>query len=73
MPPGCEQDGPPLRPVAGAEDSPNMRLSHFLSMMVNLYADSAEHVNECRSSEEMRVVFEDFNGLTTEVKQNCKL
>ena len=31
--------GPPVRPVCGASDSPNSRLSNFLSRIINDYAD----------------------------------
>ena len=33
----------------------------FLSMMTNHYADSADHIHECDSSEDMRAAFEEFN------------
>ena len=69
-----EQEGPPVRPVCGAKEAPNSRLSHFLSRIVNDYADSADIDTECRSSEEMRASFEAFNEETSEeVKLESKI
>ena len=53
--------GPPVRPVCGANEAPNSRLSNFLSRIVNDYADATEIATECRSSEEMRAAFEEYN------------
>ena len=42
-------------------------------MMINNYADSAEHDPECSSTEEMRAAIEDFNDLDDEQKKECLL
>ena len=69
-----EIEGPPVRPVCGAKEAPNSRLSHFLSRIVNDYADNADIGTECRSSEEMRASFEAFNEETSEeVKLESKI
>ena len=34
--------GPPVRPVCGANQAPNCRLSNFLSRIINDFADAAE-------------------------------
>ena len=54
---GQERFGHPTRPVVGATEAPNSRFGHFLSMMINNYADCAEHSHECDSSEDMRAAF----------------
>ena len=71
--PGQEQYGPPLRPVCGATDAPNSRFSHFLSRVINDYADCVEGSRECRSSEEMRASFENFNGYSKEIRSKCRI
>ena len=38
-------------------------------MMINHYADSADHAHECDSSEDMRAVFEEFNDSDMEQKE----
>ena len=38
---------PPVRPVCGANSAPNSRLGHFLSKVVNNYANWAENSTEC--------------------------
>lgn len=58
-----ETKGPPVRPVCGANQAPNSRLSHFLSRIINDYTDNANIETECRSSEEMRAAFEEYNEL----------
>ena len=73
VPPGREKYGPKVRGVCGAKEAPNSKLSHFLSMMINHYADSAEHENEFMSSEEMRAAFQEFNELSAEMRQNCRI
>ena len=73
VPPGEEQNGPDVRPICGAKEAPNSKFSHFLSMLINHYADCAEHKNECKSSEEMRVGFEEFNNLNAEMREKCQL
>ena len=40
---GQESKGPPVRPVAGAKVAPNSRFGHFLSILLNNYADCEEH------------------------------
>ena len=69
-----ERKGPPVRPVCGANESPNSRLSCFLSRVVNDYADSLNIKTECRSSEEMRAAFERYNNEEEEdVKRQCQI
>ena len=70
---GREQYGPAVRPICGANEAPNSKFSHFLSMLINNYGDCAEHKSECKSSEEMRAAFEEFNNLSEEIKTNCQL
>ena len=65
--------GPPVRPVCGANQAPNSRLSNFLSRIVNDFADAAEIETECRSSEEMRAAFESYNDGDQEEKKKCKV
>ena len=48
--PGQEGRGPPVRPVCVASNAPNSRLGHFLSRIVNHFADCFENRTECRSS-----------------------
>lgn len=64
---------PPVRPVCGANSAPNSRLGHFLSRIVNNYADCAENNTECRSSEEMRAAFSGFNKLNKQTKLKCEI
>ena len=73
VPPGQESSGPDLRPVAGADQAPNSRLSHFLSKIVNNYADCEENTAECNSSEEMRAAIEAFNQLDQETRTKCRI
>jgi hypothetical protein len=73
VPPGQEESGPPVRPICSADNSPNSRFGHFLSKMINNYADSAENKTECRSSEEMRAAFEAFNNLDKETRTRCRI
>ena len=72
VPPGQEESGPPLRALAGARQSPNSRLGHFLSNIVNDYVDCAGVKSECRSSEEMRAAFQEFNRLDSTTRMKCK-
>ena len=65
------EKGPPVRPVCGANQAPNSRLSNFLSRIINDYADNANFKTECRSSEEMRAAFEEYNKMDQEVKERC--
>ena len=64
---------PPVRPVCGANSAPNSRLGHFLSRIVNNYADCADRDTECRSSEEMRAAFSTFNKMNKETKLKCQI
>ena len=67
-------EGPPVRPVCGANQAPNSRLGNFLSKIVNEYADAANIRTECRSSEEMRASFEKYNDEEDPtVKKQCKV
>ena len=68
-----KEKGPPVRPVCGANSSPNSRLSHFISKIINDYADHENISTECRSSEEMRAAFEEFNKREVETKEACKI
>ncbi len=63
--------GPPVRPVCGASEAPNSRLSNFLSRVINDYADSIGIDTECRSSEEMRAAFEEFNKREERERKEC--
>ena len=63
--------GPPVRPVCGANQAPNSRLSGFLSRIVNDHADAIGIETECRSSEEMRAGFEEYNDGDVEMKRHC--
>ena len=65
--------GPPVRPVCGANQSPNSRLSHFLSRIINDYADAANIQTECKSSEEMKAAFEEYNRTEPEVRKQCRV
>ena len=66
--------GPPVRPVCGANESPNSRLSGFLSRIINDFADSMDIATECRSSEEMRAAFERYNNEEEEeIKRNSAI
>ena len=71
----CEddQEGPPVRPVCGANDAPNSRLSHILSRIVNDYCEEAAIETECKSSEEMRAAFEEFNKIDEEQRKACRI
>ena len=71
--PGEELSGPKVRGVCGATEAPNSRLGHFLSMIVNNYADAAGHENECESGEEMKAAFEAFNKLDKEKRLKCEI
>ena len=65
--------GPPVRPVCGASISPNSRLSHFVSKIINDYSDHESIKTECRSSEEMRAAFENYNTVDAETKKKCNI
>ena len=68
-----EIEGPPVRPVCGATQAPNSRLSNFLSRIVNDYADSGNMDTECRSSEEMRAAFEVYNDKDREERSGSAI
>ena len=59
--------------MVGANQAPNSRLGHFLSRIVNDYADCSENETECHSSEEMRASFEGFNKYDKELRMKCKI
>ena len=65
--------GPPVRPVCGASDSPNSRLSNFLSRIINDFADRIDIQTECRSSEEMKAAFEQYNTEEGNTKRRCQV
>ncbi len=62
-----------MRPVCGANEAPNSRLSHFLSRIVNDYCEEAAIETECKSSEEMRAAFEEFNGREEDERKKCRI
>ena len=62
-----------MRPVCGASDAPNSRLSHFLSRIINDYANIDEIETECRSGEEMKAAFERYNEESEEIRKTCKI
>ena len=66
--PGQEGRGPPVRPVCGMSNAPNSRLGHFLSRIINNFADCFENRTECRSSEEMRAAFSSFNKMEKQIR-----
>ena len=68
-----EVEGPPVRPVCGANQAPNSRLSNFLSRIVNDYADTSGIATECRSSEEMRAAFEEYNSRQPEERKDSAI
>ena len=68
-----EREGPPVRPVCGASEAPNSRLSHFLSLVINDYCNVAKIDTECRSSEEMKAAFEKFNGGEEDAREGSKI
>ena len=65
--------GPPVRPVCGASDSPNSRLSNFLSRVINDFAGKIGIETECRSSEEMKAAFEQYNNEDEDVRKRCQV
>ena len=65
------EKGPPVRPVCGANQAPNSRFSNFLSRIVNDYADKANFKTECRSGEEMKAAFEEYNKMNKDVREQC--
>ena len=71
--PGQEKSGPQVRTLVGANYAPNSRLSHFLSRLVNDYADCKNSKTECKSSEEMRAAFEAFNQHEKEMRLKCRI
>ena len=71
--PGREKYGPAQRPVCGAREAPNSKFGHFLSLIINNFADSEENKNECMSSEEMRAAFEKFNEYEDDIREGCRI
>ena len=61
--------GPPVRPVCGANQAPNSRLGNVISRIVNDFADRAGIKTECRSSEEMRAAFEEYNDSPPSIRK----
>ena len=61
--------GPALRPVCGAKEAPNSRFSSFYSKIIYDLADTVNDSRECKSSEEMRAAFREFN---TNVDENVR-
>ena len=47
--------------------------SDMQSRVVNNFADCVQNNTECRSSEEMRAAFNDFNNQSSEIKQKCEI
>ena len=48
-------------------------VGHFLSRIINNYADCIEDRTECKSSEEMRSAFGGFNKLSKERRLKCQI
>ena len=71
--PGQESFGPPIRSVVGATEAPNSRFGHFLSMLVNNYADCEGHSHEFDSPEDMRAAFEEYNSCTVENRDQFRI
>ena len=70
--PGAEVAGPPVRPICYANESPNFRISHFLSKIINDFCDAVDDHHEARSSEEMRASWQRYNLETpADVKKRC--
>ena len=67
-PAAYDSTGSPVRPICGANQTPNSKLSHFVSRIVNDYTDAAGIRTESRSSEEMRAAFEEYNKVDPEVR-----
>ena len=65
------KESAPVRPVCNGSQSPNNPLSHFMSRVVNDYADAANIGTECRSSQEMRAEFEIFNKNEPMTRKKC--
>ena len=68
-----DTEGPPVRPVCGASEAPNSRLSNFLSRIINDYCNVTKIGTECRSGEEMKAAFEKFNEEDDESRENCRI
>ena len=72
--PGQEETGPPSRPVCGARVAPNGMFSHMLSDIINNYCDANGMDTECKSSEEMRSDFEEYNNNNdNDTKTKCAM
>ena len=67
------KESEPVRPVCNGSQSPNNPLSHFISKIVNDYADAANIETECRSSEEMRAEFEKYNEDEPATRRKCRV
>ena len=63
--------GPAVRPVCASNESPNSCLSNSLSRIINDFADTNNIKTECRSSEEMRASFEEYNNNDPETMKKC--
>ena len=53
--------------------SPNSRFGHFLSLLVNNYADCECDGHECVSSEDMRAAIEEYNNCDIEHREECRI
>ena len=62
-----------MRPVCGASEAPNSRLSTFLSRIVNDYANNININTECKSSEEMKAAFEKYNNEDPVRNKKCQI
>ena len=62
-----------MRPVCGASEAPNSRLSNFLSRVIDDYCNVAKIETECRSGEEMKAAFESFNEEEDGTRKNCNI
>ena len=63
-----------MRPVNGKKEAPNDWLSNFLSRLINYYCNVSEIYTECRSGEEMKAGFKQFNEENVvESSKNCRI
>ena len=72
VPAGQEDVGPPVRPICYSNESPNFRISHFLSKIITNYTEAVQDHHSVKSSEEMRASWEKYNLETPpENKKRC--
>ena len=61
IPAGNGEKGPPVRPVCGAQNSHNNKLSHILCTLLDPVWQTKDNVNCCMSTEEMKADIEKIN------------